>query len=368
MAKESVITKERVRAAAEKLRAEGRRVSVRPVRAEMGEGSHATVGPLLNEVKAEWKQESEMAAKLAEANLPTDILAGIHRYVSREREAVRETMSQEQDDLRVQVEDAEEAYREAQDKFDELQAQIESERVAVVEKIRALDIACARQAEKAAATEEALRHARSERDAVRQEKETLSSDNTQLQLELKRSDQSVQEARGRITHLETLVESLQNELSGLAQRAAVADRHAADTEALCGDLKQRCQSLETDCRELQGEHRATTARLLEAQKQLAEVQQRAMMAEHQVLDTEADNAELKKRCQSLETNCRDLQSEHRTMTSRLLEMQTALAEARQPAATAAAIVDETPKAKKPIAAPSAAKAAQAKAKPGNGVN
>ena len=89
MGKQSGITYERVKAAAESLRAAGKQVSVREVRRELGEGSFGTINPLLNRVKAEWRLASETEAKLAANNFPTDLAAAYHHNVQREREAVR---------------------------------------------------------------------------------------------------------------------------------------------------------------------------------------------------------------------------------------------------------------------------------------
>jgi len=279
VAKESVITDERVEAAAEKLKAEGRRVSVRNVRGELGEGSYATINPLLKKVKGKWALAAEMAAKMAEGNFPSDLATAYHKNLEREKGAVREHLRSEIEDLHVQVDEAETAFTEAKARGDELEEQIVAEREEAAKKIRDLEIAVAGKTERNAAIMDSLQTVRIEREELLKEKDKAVRECTGIQLELKRADQAQLDLQRRADQLEARNQMLQKEIAESKERAAVAEQHARDMDASYAALREQCESLRGDLKETQGEHKTMTARLLEVQTALVEAQERHSSAE-----------------------------------------------------------------------------------------
>lgn len=223
-------TREEVFAAASELEASGEKVSQRTVRAHMGGGSYATIGPILKE----WQEKREGTAKAAEIVMP-EVVAERFSTACKSlwNEAVAEAqkgVETERQSLAAEQARAKEAVTEAEAIVADLESEA-AERDAVIETQKA-DLAASRQEAEAAAK----RAAEAENEVSR-----LTEKASGLQLRLSDATQSIEK-------LEAQVQVERQQAQSERQRADAAEKRADKAEYRVESESQRASAAEASAK------------------------------------------------------------------------------------------------------------------------
>jgi len=223
---------EKVGKAAEQLRREGTRVSVRNVRAITG----GSMGDIAEALRL-WR-DTEAQADKKEVEISTSLHTALKAEIVRSIDEATKEVQKALDEARSREKELIEALAEAEQNKEALKEALANANHALETTTAAGEKAAAIATQKIGDQTNRITALEQERDQLIKAAETSRSETTKTLMQLDRADQAVAKAEARQNDLEQKIESLTKEKYTAEQQAAVAEQRGKDLEERVEDLKR----------------------------------------------------------------------------------------------------------------------------------